>query len=136
MPVLRLRQRVPVAGISMHAGHAYPSLAEDTDDARGRDQAFGIHMLMAVEEDLRAGAFDVGVEGLEAHVHVVVPLMNQVRGIVRDKDVDRRKVLEGFFHFLLFVEEMALGFVTPGTVEPAEFQAVELVDGQVQIFDA
>ena len=119
----------------MDARHSNPSLTKDPNDPRSLYQAFRIYVLVTVEENLRASALDVSVECFEAYVHVVVPLMDQMRRIVRHENIHGRKILKGFFDFLLFVKVIAFRFITPRAIEPAEFQPVELVDSQMQVLD-
>ena len=63
----------------MHARHSNPPLPIDPDDPCGLYQTFRVYVLVTVEENLRARAFDVVVECFEAYMNIVVPLMDQVR---------------------------------------------------------
>jgi len=126
---------VLIRRLAMHARHSNPALTENSDHPRRSHQALGVHVLMAVDEHLRSRTLDVGVERFESDVDTIVPLMDQVRRIVRDENIHGRKGFQRLLHFILFVKEIAARFVAPGTVKPAELQALVFVHCQVKILN-
>ena len=121
--------------LPMHARHANPALTKNSDHPRRRREALGVHVLMAMNKYLRSRAFNVGIERFESDVDTIVPLMDQVRRIVRDENIHGRKGFQRLLHFILFVKEIAARFVAPGTVKPAELQALVFVHCQVKILN-
>jgi hypothetical protein len=92
-----------VRRFAMHAGHADPALTKDADDAGGGREALSIYMLMPVNEHLRPRSLDVGVESLESNMDTIVPLMDQVRRIMGNENIDGGERFERFLHVLLLV---------------------------------
>ena len=77
----------PVAVYSDHPGPA--------------DSAFNVLMLVSMEHELRFCSLDVLVECLESHVHVVLAIVDQARGVVRYENIDRGKAGQKGFNLKL-----------------------------------
>ena len=102
---------------------------------RVANPGFLVYVLVAVDEPPRTRTLDVGDEGIEAKVNVIVAVVNVARGVVRNEDIDWGKRGHQVLNLRLLVEEVSARLVAPRTVETAEAHPVNDMSGKVKVND-
>ena len=108
-------------------------MAECAHHAGVVQDRFSVFVLVAVEEELWFRVGEIGIERGEAHVDLVVAVVDQARGVVGDEDVNRREGIEHLRDFVVLKKEVALGFVFPRAAKASEFDPTEEEGGQVEV---
>jgi hypothetical protein len=102
---------------------------------RDSDRTFGIEVLVTVEEPSGPGAGEIGMKGIKAEMHLVVPVVNHAQRIVRHEDIRLRELRQRALHFRLLEEVVAVGFVFPRPARTSEGDAMNRMRPQMQIRD-
>ena len=77
------------------------------------DRGFPVYVLVCVEEELGFAVFEVGVECGEAHMDLVIAVMDQARRVVCDENVNWRKAVQHLRNLMVFKKVVSPGFVLP-----------------------
>src|SRR6516225_5459497 len=106
--------------------HCQEAMAEGANNLCSAEERFNIFVLVAMKKEFRAGTLDVAVKGNESHMDFVIAVMNEARGIVRHKNVDRREIFQQAFHITLLEQKVSHGLVFPGAAESSDGHAANL----------
>ncbi len=115
--------------------HNQHPVAVCADYTGAADSSFNILMLMSMEHELRPRSLDVLVECRESHVHVVLAIMDQPRGVVGDENINCSEVGQKVFDFEILKQIVATRLIFPGPAESTKAHPTELQAFQMQILD-
>ena len=115
--------------------HDEEAVAEGPNDPRIGEHGFLRVVLMPVEEESRLRSHDVGVEGGEADVNLVVAVMDQPGRVVCHEDIHWGERVQVVLDFVLLEQVIALGLVFPRAAKAAKCYTAELKGGQVEVAD-
>ncbi len=81
-------------------------MSVNTDDSGSSQNRFSVDMLMTVDQHLRFSPCYVGIQSIKAIVYSIFFIVNAPRGIVRKKNINRRKSRQEILDIPLVVQKM------------------------------
>jgi hypothetical protein len=103
------------------------------DDARAKDCALCVHMLMTMQKQSWPCSLDTTHKCTKAKMDLVIAVVGHSRRVVRNKDVNRRKLGKKAIYLRLLEKIVSFRLVLPRTAKTTERETKCLASAQVQI---